>query len=321
MSIRHFQRLFVSARSMSTIFKADIHSSQGNNFLPHKWMRRQQGRVTPLAGILFTTTSNKVQHFRTPIIWIGKCRRRLGRNEKNCPQWIQVRMGRSSLGHFNRGNSQTPNIRPSIIMRLLDNLRCNPKRTPHHRLSLINSIRQLGTHPKISQFDIPIIRQQYISTLDIPMANLLLVQVFQSEHNARARRPNAFLGHGKTSPSAGSLDQITDRSSIAEFHDNPHFPRVGSFLWGAYETFEISYNVGTVAFCENVDFAHHFIGFFVSWDDFDGDYGAAGFVAGAEDLAEGSFAEHFVELELGGAILGHGLCPLHDCAIIYGSQR
>mmetsp|Transcript_42232 Transcript_42232/g.76199 ORF Transcript_42232/g.76199 Transcript_42232/m.76199 type:complete len:246 (-) Transcript_42232:274-1011(-) len=223
-------------------------------------------------------------------------------------------MGWRPLGHFNRRDSQAPNIGPSIVMRLPDHLRSDPKRTSHNRLSFINGIRQLRTHSKIGQLDMPIIRQQHIPTLDIPMTNLLLVQIFQPQHDPRTTRPNTLLGHGKAPPSPGRLDQIANAPPIAEFHDDPHFPRLHSFFGGADEAFEVADDVGGVAFAEDVDFAHDFVGFFVAvlvGDHFDGDDGSGGLVAGAEDLAEGAFAEHLLDFELRGAILLHGCCQLH----------
>jgi hypothetical protein len=190
-------------------------------------------------------------------------------------------------------------------MRLLNNLRGHPKRTTHHSLALINGVRQFSTHAKISKLDVPIIRQQHIPTFDISVTHFLLMQILQSQDYSRTRRTDTFFGHGKTSPTPRRLDQITHAPSLAVLLNNPQFRRIQSFFGRALEAFEVSNDVGTVAFAQDVDFAHDFHGFLVALlirDDFDGDDGAGGLVFGGEDLAEGAFAEHFLDFEFISAV-------------------
>mmetsp|Transcript_17994 Transcript_17994/g.30386 ORF Transcript_17994/g.30386 Transcript_17994/m.30386 type:complete len:223 (-) Transcript_17994:12-680(-) len=209
-------------------------------------------------------------------------------------------------------------------MRLLDNFRCNPKGTPNHSLSLINRIRQLGTNTKIRQLDMSIIRQQHIPTFNIPMANFLLVQIFQPQHNSRTRRPNRLLGHGKTAPSTCRLDQITNRPPVTKFHNDPHLSRLHPFFRRCHKTLKITNDKGTIAFTQNINLAHDLVGFggipLLVGDDFYGDNGAGAEVGGAEYLAEGAFAEHFFDGEFGGGVAGcYARVAVggdhHDCVI------
>mmetsp|Transcript_19759 Transcript_19759/g.40439 ORF Transcript_19759/g.40439 Transcript_19759/m.40439 type:complete len:240 (+) Transcript_19759:1463-2182(+) len=219
-------------------------------------------------------------------------------------------MRRCPFCHFDRRNPQTPNIRSSIVMSFFDHLRSNPKRTPYHCLSFVDSIGQFRRHPKIRQLDMPIIGQQHIPALNIPMTNLLLMQILQSQHDPRTSRPNRLLRHGKTPPPPRRLDQIRYRPTVAKLHNDPHLSCIQLLLRRADEAFKVSHDIGRIALRQDVDLAHDFVRFgvaFVVGNDFDGDDSTGGFVAGAKDLAEGAFAKHFLDFELIGAILCRGI--------------
>jgi len=136
------------------------------------------------------------------------------------------------------------------------------------------------------------------------MTNFLLVQIFQTQDNASAGGTDTFLGHGEAPPSSGSFNQITYGASVTKFHNYPHFIRI-HFLFGWFDkAFKVSDNVGTIAFGQDVNFAHDFIGsttlgIAIAYTIlmryyFDSDDSTRGFVYSTEYLTEGPFAKEFV---------------------------
>ena len=120
-------------------------------------VRRKEGRIVPLIGILLAAAPDEIEHVWTPRVGIGQSRCRLGRDDKDGPQRVEVGMRRGTLGHFYARDAQTPNIGPTVVMRLSNHFWGHPKGTANHCLALVDGVGQLGTDAEIGQLDMSVV--------------------------------------------------------------------------------------------------------------------------------------------------------------------
>mmetsp|Transcript_24441 Transcript_24441/g.58978 ORF Transcript_24441/g.58978 Transcript_24441/m.58978 type:complete len:454 (-) Transcript_24441:230-1591(-) len=295
-----------------------VHPPQRYDLLPDERVRRKQRRIATFRRILLAAAPDEVHHLGAPYLRIGERWSGLGGYQEDGPQGIQVGVRRRPLGHLDDGDAQAPYVRAAIVVRLFYHLRRDPEGRSDHGLSFVDGVGQLGADTKVGELDVTVVRKQDVAALDVAVAYLLLVKVLQPQHAPRARRAYRLLGHGEAPPPPRGLDEIAHGPAIAQLHDDPHLARFHPLFGRAHEALEVSDDEGGVALREDVDFAHDLVGLLVALlvgHDLDGDDGARGPVTGAEDLAEGSLAEHFVEFELRGAILGHGIRQIHHDSI------
>mmetsp|Transcript_21347 Transcript_21347/g.43876 ORF Transcript_21347/g.43876 Transcript_21347/m.43876 type:complete len:333 (-) Transcript_21347:515-1513(-) len=285
----------------------------------HKGMRREEGRIIPLIGIFLATASDEVEHVRTPSVGIGQCRGWFCRDDKDSPQGVKVGMRRRTLSHFYTRNAQTPNVGPTIVVRLTDNLWCHPKGTTDYGFPFINGIGKLGRDTKVCKLDVSIIGKQDVAAFDIAMANVgHAVQIFQSQHNGGTNSPDDILTLGVAVQSTPSLDQVGHTPTLAEFHHDPHFPIIQPLGGRLDEAFKITNDEGRVASAQDVNLGHDLIGLgvpppilpalsqsmFERRYYFHRNYGVGFLVPGSVHGAEGSLAEEGKDLEVVGPIGG-----------------
>ena len=126
-----------------------MHLSQSNHFLFDKGMRREEGGIVSLGGILLTRIADKIEHFGTPLIRIGQGWRGFGGNDENGPEGIEIAVWRNAFGHFNTGNAQGPYIGTAIVVRFANDFGCHPVRRSHDSFALIECIGQFGADSEI----------------------------------------------------------------------------------------------------------------------------------------------------------------------------
>lgn len=65
------------------------------------------------------------------------------------PEWILIQVGRFSLHHLYRHDSQRPDIHFWAVCLSSHHLRCHPIGRPHHRAALVLLWSDLGTEAEI----------------------------------------------------------------------------------------------------------------------------------------------------------------------------
>ena len=87
-------------------------------------------------GFLDETLPDEVVEDLREILGLLQVRGRLRGDHENRSHRVDLRIGRSSLGHFDCGDAQTPDVRFRVVANLLDDLGSHPKWSTDYGISL-----------------------------------------------------------------------------------------------------------------------------------------------------------------------------------------
>lgn len=83
------------------------------------------------------------------LVWLLEAGCTVGGDEIESLERLLVKVWRFRLNHFNRHNTQRPNIYLVAVLLLLNNLGRHPVRCSHHGRTLVARLGQLGAETKI----------------------------------------------------------------------------------------------------------------------------------------------------------------------------
>eukprot|EP00906_Rhabdomonas_costata_P003377 RCo005163 len=120
-------------------------------------------------------------------------------NRKHCSdrRGAQVQKGRPARAHFHNGCAQAPDVRRSAVTSLLDDLRSHPVSGAAEGVLVgVGEVEKLLRGAKVCELEDPLVRDQDVCPLQIPVDNLLLVQVPQPLHDLQGVLPDHRLRQG-----------------------------------------------------------------------------------------------------------------------------
>lgn len=85
-----------------------------------------------------------------------------------------------AVDHFDRRDTEGPDIRLEVVASLLDHFRRHPEWRSNESIALRLDVDQLGRHAEVRQLHLPGIREQHVGSLDIAVNLAFGVEVVQS---------------------------------------------------------------------------------------------------------------------------------------------
>ena len=106
---------------------------------------------------------------------------------------MDVRIWSVAFSKLNSSDTERPNVRFGIVVRLRKDLRTHPIGASDERLSLGMGMHIFSRYSEICEFGVALVIQQYISSLDIPMDDLPRMQVIQPFEDSLQNRGDLIL--------------------------------------------------------------------------------------------------------------------------------